>query len=194
MEWAVLDGSHDGSLYWVMALAGKNTWVLCRGGTGVGASATLLAVLLSALLLACSSKDARYPEDHARFNRIDAAMESLRRGYVEKNMAQLQGIMLPLDQLERLLAEITKDFDAFKEISLDFAIDRILVEGDTIDVFVHWQGEWKRTPGDAGIRERGHGMLRWVGIHSILLSRVEGDLPFGMALRHADNQPSPSRS
>jgi hypothetical protein len=162
------------------------TW-LFRNGT---AFALMLAVVLSA----CSSKDPRYPEDHARFRRIDAAVEGLRRAYVEKNLAHIQSIMLPLDQLERLQAEMTKDFESFKEISLDFAIDRIVIEGDTIDVFVHWQGEWKRAPADAGIRERGHGMLRWVGIQSILLSRVEGDLPFGMALRHADSQSGLPRS
>jgi hypothetical protein len=150
--------------------------------------------MLAVVLSACSSKDPRYPEDHARFRRIDAAVEGLRRAYVEKNLAHIQSIMLPLDQLERLQAEMTKDFESFKEISLDFAIDRIVIEGDTIDVFVHWQGEWKRAPADAGIRERGHGMLRWVGIQSILLSRVEGDLPFGMALRHADSQSGLPRS
>jgi hypothetical protein len=151
-------------------------------------------ILVAILVSACGSKDPRYPEDHARFQRIDAAVDGLRRAYVEKDLAHIQSIMLPLDQLERLQGDITKDFDVFKEIALDFAIDRIVIEGDTIDVFVHWQGEWKRAQGDAGIRERGHGMLRWVGIHSILLSRVEGDLPFGMALRHADTLPGQLRS
>ena len=59
-----------------------------------------------------------------------------------------------------------------------------VAEGETIDVYVHWQGQWTRTPAEAGVRERGHGMLRWEGVQSILLKGVEGDLPFGKAMRH----------
>jgi hypothetical protein len=143
---------------------------------------------------ACSSKGPRYPADHARFLRIDAAVESLRRAYSEKRLTDIQAIMLPLEPLERLLNDIGKDFQSFQDISLDFSIDRMVIEGDTIDVYVHWHGQWKRNGSESEIRERGHGMLRWVGIQSILLSSVEGDLPFGMALRHTEPEPRPASS
>ena len=154
-------------------------------------SAVVLIVVFCGAIVGCSSKEPRYPADHARLLRIDAAMETLRRAYVEKDLADIQAIMLPLDPLERLQSDISKDFQSFQEISLDFAVDRIIIEGDTIDVFVHWQGQWKRASADNPITERGHGMLRWVGIHSILLSNVDGDLPFGMALRHTEPDSRP---
>jgi hypothetical protein len=179
---AQLDAFHDVSLYCRMFSSKE----------AVGRFAVLLILLGCAALTACSSKDPRYPADHARLLRIDAAMETLRRAYVEKDLPDIQAIMLPLDPLERLQVDISKDFQSFQEISLDFAIDRIIIEGDTIDVFVHWQGQWKRASADTPITERGHGMLRWVGIHSILLSNVDGDLPFGMALRHTEPEPRPN--
>lgn len=139
---------------------------------------------LSCVSLGCATKkEPRYPEDHNRFVRIDAAVERLRTAYVEKNLSDIEQLMVPLDRLETLGQDIRDDFQTFEEISLDLSIDRITVDGDTIEVFVHWQGRWKRTPTEAEIRDRGHGMLRWIGVQSILLQHVQGDLPFGMANR-----------
>ena len=139
---------------------------------------------MSDLTLGCSAKDPRYPLDHARYERIDRAVESLRKAYAQKDLSSIQALMLPMYSLDRIEQEVQNDFQTFQDISLEFSIERIIIEGETIDVYVHWQGQWKRTPAEAGVRERGHGMLRWEGVHSILLKAVEGDLPFGMATRH----------
>ncbi|HJU04608.1 MAG TPA: hypothetical protein VJ692_05600 [Nitrospiraceae bacterium] len=147
-------------------------------------TAMLLCLCLAGPLWGCSSKGPQYPEDHARYRRIDAAVEELRNAYVKKNPSAVESLMLPVEALDRIQLEIKRDFQEFQEIALDFAIDRIVIEGENIDVYVHWQGQWKRDPADAGVRDRGHGMLRWVGVQSILLNGVDGDLPFGMATRH----------
>ena len=139
---------------------------------------------MSVQILGCSSNEPRYPQDHARYERIDRAVESLRKAYVQKDLSSIQALMLPMDSLDRMEQEVQNDFQTFQDISLEFSIERILIEGETIDVYVHWQGQWTRTPAEAGVRERGHGMLRWEGVQSILLKGVEGDLPFGMATRH----------
>lgn len=154
-------------------------------------SAFLTFLLCLACLggVACSSKGPQYPEDHARYKRIDQAVETLREAYVKKDLSRINALMLPGDQPERMEQDIKKDFQAFEEINLGFAIDRIVIEGDTIDVFLHWGGEWKKTAADTGTRERGHGMLRWVGVQSILLQGGEGDLPFGMASRRTEPPP-----
>ena len=141
----------------------------------------------------CSSKEPRYPEDHMRFTRIGAAVETLRKAYAEKNLSGMKELMLPFDRLDRLSEEIQTDFVTFQEITLDFSIDRITIDGSDIDVFVHWQGQWRREPTDTGIRERGHGTLRWVGVQSVLLKDVEGDLPFGMADRVNFSEPRRGR-
>lgn len=143
------------------------------------------ALVLSIGLAACSGKPIQYPEDHERFRRIDQAVESLRESYQKKDRSGFQAVMLPLDHLERLQREADADFDAFQTISLEFKIERIMIDGDAIDVYVHWQGVWKKDPDDAGVRQRGHARLQWVGTHSVLLRAVQGDLPFGMKTRQA---------
>ncbi|WP_145976432.1 hypothetical protein [Nitrospira moscoviensis] len=150
-------------------------------------------LLLALALAACSSKTVQYPEDHERMRRIDQAVETLRDAYQRKDRSGFEALMLPLDQLELLQREAEADFDAFHSIAVDFKIERIMIEGDDIDVYVHWQGTWKKDPDDSGIRQRGHARLQWVGTHSILLRGVQGDLPFGMKTRQTFTGPSPTR-
>lgn len=156
---------------------------------------TLLPVLfllgsISAMGVGCSGKTIQYPEDHERYLRIDRAVESLRQAYVKKDPLDLASLMLPLDQLDRLREEAQGDFETFRVIALDFAVERIMIEGDDIDVFVHWQGLWKKDPDDPGLRQRGHTRLQWVGTQSILLRGVQGDSPFGMKARQPTIDPT----
>ena len=149
-----------------------------------------VAVLIS--MVACSAKMIPYPEDHERFTHIDRAVEALRDAYQHRDRSAFQEVMLPAESLEQIQAEAAQDFELFQSIQLDFKTERIMIDGENIDVYVHWQGVWKKTPDDAGIRQRGHARLQWVGMQSILLRGVQGDLPFGMKVRQALSEPSPS--
>jgi hypothetical protein len=152
-------------------------------------------VLLGSIFLigvGCSGKTIQYPEDHERYLRIDQAVESLRQAYVKKDSSDLASLMMPIDQLERLREEAQGDFETFSAITLDFAVERIMIEGDDIDVFVHWQGLWKKDADDSGLRQRGHTRLQWVGTQSILLRGVQGDSPFGIKARQATIDPTRS--
>lgn len=140
----------------------------------------------------CGAKGPQYPEDHARYVRLDQAIEALRKAYVKRDVTGMEAVMLPNEAADRLLYEAKKDFDEFREIALEFSIERVVIDGDRIDVFLHWQGQWKRDPGDAGFRDRGHGVLHWTGMQSILLSGVGGDVPFGMAMRRQTPSPQPT--
>lgn len=102
--------------------------------------------------------------------------------------------MLPSESIDRLIADVRKDFEQYTDISLDFSIERVIIEGDQIDVFLHWQGQWKKTSAESGVRDRGHGLLRWSGSQSPLLYAVGGDLPFGMSVRHTVPRSQPSSS
>ena len=151
-----------------------------------------IVVLLSSIFLigvGCSGKKIQYPNDHERYLRIDGAVESLRQAYVKKDSSDLASLMVPSDQLDRLREEAQGDFETFNAIMLDFAVERIMVEGDNIDVFVHWQGLWKKDAEDPGLRQRGHTRLQWVGTQSVLLRGVQGDSPFGMKARQATVDP-----
>jgi hypothetical protein len=100
--------------------------------------------------------------------------------------------MMPVDQLERLKEEAKGDFETFSTITLDFTTERIMIDGDNIDVFVHWQGLWKKDGEDPGLRQRGHSKLQWVGTQSILLRGIQGDSPFGVKARQATTDPTRS--
>ena len=145
---------------------------------------------ISLLGVGCGGKTNPHPEDHERYLRIDRAVESLRVAYVRKDSSDLASLMIPNDQLERLREEAQGDFETFSAITLDFAVERIMIEGDDIDVFVHWQGLWKKDADDPGLRQRGHTRLQWVGTQSILLRGVQGDSPFGVKARQATIDPT----
>ena len=149
-------------------------------------------VLLTIALGGCSTKTIRYPQDHERFQRIDQAVESLRTTYQDENRSGFQSLlMLPSDQLEELQRQAEMDFEAFQTIALEFTVERVLIEGDNVDVLVHWQGTWKKEADDPGIRQRGHARLQWVGTQTILLRAVQGDLPFGMKAKQVFTDVAP---
>ena len=152
----------------------------------------LLLGSISFIGVGCGGKTIQYPEDHERYLRIDRAVESLRDAYVKKDSSDLASLMMPLDQLERLREEAQSDFETFSAITLDFAVERLMIEGDNIDVFVHWQGLWRKDADDPGLRQRGHMKLQWVGTQSILLRGVQGDAPFGMKTRQPTIDPTRS--
>lgn len=98
-------------------------------------------------------------------------------------------MLLPLSQLDELKRQVDMDFEAFSAISLEFKIERVVIEKDDIDTFINWQGTWKRDAGDMGIRQRGYARLQWSGTQSILLRNAQGDLPFGMKTKQLLSEP-----
>lgn len=152
----------------------------------------VLLVAAATVFQACAGKVVMYPEDHERFLRIDKAVEALRVAYKGRDRAAFQDVLLPLEQLDQLVSDVGQDFENYPVIQLDFKMERILIDGDNVDVYVHWQGVWKKTPEDTGLRQRGHARLQWVGTQSVLLRGVQGDLPFGMKARQALSDLSPS--
>jgi hypothetical protein len=154
----------------------------------------VVVAAMSALWLAgigCSSKTIQYPEDHERYLRIDKAVESLREAYVKKDSSAMGALMVPMESTDRLLREAESDFEAFHDMTMEFRVERIMIDNDDIDVYVHWQGLWKKDSEDPGIRHRGHSRFQWVGTKSVLLQGVQGDIPFGANGRQAlTSQPS----
>ncbi len=150
-------------------------------------------MLLAVAIGGCQSKTIRYPQDHERLHRIDQAVEFLRDAYEKENRSAFKALLVPSDQLNELQRQVEIDFEVFHVISLEFTIERVLIEGEASDVFVHWQGLWKKDVDDPGFRQRGHARLQWIGTQSILLRAAQGDLPFGMKTKQmfSDTSSSP---
>ena len=156
-------------------------------------SFVLWSILLVVAFGACSSKTIKYPADHARIQRIDQAVEGLRKAYQTKDHSSFKSLMAQEASLDILQRNVQADFETFQSISLEFKIERIMIEGEHIDVNVRWQGLWKKTADEAGIRQRGHARLQWSGTGTILLQAAQGDLPFGMKAKQALSESLPSQ-
>lgn len=140
-------------------------------------------ILISLAGPGCSKKLPKYPEDHARFQRVVQAVKALEKAYVNRDASAFQELLLPLENLDLLEAKVREDFATFSTIQLDLTINRVVIDGDRISVFVSWQGNWERTPQGASAQASGHGILLWSGNQVILLRGIEGDLPFDMTRR-----------
>ena len=146
----------------------------------------LLIMLFFSLFMGlsgCQSNPPKYPEDHARFERIIKAVSALETAYKRKDLSALQDLMLPVESLDRTQLDMQNDFSTFSDITLDVTIERITIRGGHARVNIRWEGEWKQGAEPVGLISHGHGELIWSGNQVILLSGVEGDLPFGMAGR-----------
>ena len=133
--------------------------------------------------VACSKPSAINPVDAERVRKIDATVEQIRKAYTGKDAGVFQSLFMPLESLRKMEADIQRDFVLYDQISLDFTIDRVMVEGPDVAVYFHWQGQWQARNEDQPLRERGHAVFRMVGHQNLTLSAVDGDAPFGMAAR-----------
>jgi hypothetical protein len=133
--------------------------------------------------VACSKPSAINPVDAERVRKIDATVEQIRKAYTGKDPGVFQGLFMPLESLRKMEADIRRDFALYDQISLDFTIDRVMVEGPDVAVYFHWQGQWQARNEEQPLRERGHAVFRMVGHQNLTLSAVDGDAPFGMSAR-----------
>jgi len=147
-----------------------------------------VSILISLAGTGCSKKVPKYPEDHARFQRVVQAIKTLETAYVNQDASAFQELLLPLENLDLLEAHVREDFATFSTIQLNLTIDRMVIDGDRISAFVSWQGNWQHSPQGTSAQASGHGVLLWSGNQVILLRRTEGDLPFGIT--HRPNFPS----
>ena len=144
-----------------------------------------LFLILVVVMTGCQffSDDKKFSADHARFERIVQAVETLRAAYEKQNLDAVRKLMLPLKGFQRLEGQIQRDFDTYSTISLNITIERIYIQGERIKVNVRWEGEWQRSPEETPVTDHGHGVWVWSGTKDILLAGVEGAMPFGKAGR-----------
>ena len=144
-----------------------------------------LAVGLITLGLGCQSDKQKYPEDHARYERIINAVEALRSAYKDRNTDAFGKLLLTSEGLQRLQSDVQGDVSAYSSISLTMTIERIYVRDERATVNVRWEGKWQPSSEEKLVTDQGHGILIWHGTETVLLEEVGGNVPFGMAARQA---------
>ena len=150
------------------------SWV----GWGLGVGLLLLG-------LGCQSDKQKYPEDHARFERIIKAVEALRSAYEGQNPDALGKLLLTSEGLQRLQSDVQGDVSAYSSISLTLTIERIYIRDERATVNIRWEGKWQPSSEETLVTDQGHGILIWSGTETVLLEDVDGNVPFGMAARQA---------
>src|SRR5437879_11970458 len=94
--------------------------------------------LIGLVAVACSKASHINPDDAARVRKIDSTVERIRQAYTDKDASVLHSLFMPLDSLRTLEEEIQRDFATYDRITLDFTIDRVMVDGADVSVSFHW--------------------------------------------------------
>src|SRR5680860_132853 len=97
-----------------------------------------IPILISLSGTGCSKKAPKYPEDHARFQRVVKAIKTLEEAYVNRDASGFQELLLPLENLALLETKVREDFATFSTIRVDLTIDRMVIDGDRISAYVSW--------------------------------------------------------
>ena len=162
--------------------------IVCIGRRAHPLARWTVLALMGLAAVACSKASHINPDDAARVRKIDTTVERIRQAYTGKDASVLHSLFMPLDSLRTLEEEIQRDLAVYDRITLDFTIDRVMVDGADAAVYFHWLGQWQRAGDEQPLRERGHAILRLVGHQTLTVSGVDGDPPFGMAGRRIQSE------
>jgi len=123
----------------------------------------------------CEHAPVKATEDSKRLQRIDAFVENLRVVYEGGNLPAFSSLY-PHDRGEDLRS-IAVFLNSTKTPHLDFVMDRIVLQDETIRVSLHWELRWDSEKSGT-IKQRGNALFRLAGKTDLSLEAIEGDNPF----------------
>lgn len=137
----------------------------------------VFVVLAGGLLtiFGCEHAPVKATEDSKRLQQIDAFIENLRVVYESKNRQAFSSVYLgehPDD-----LRTIASFFDSARSPRLDFIIDRIILQDDTVRLSLHWELRWTSEKNGLA-KQRGNALFHLAGTSDLHLQSIEGDNPF----------------
>ena len=126
-------------------------------------------------VLGCEHAPVKPTEDSKRLRQIDIFIESLRQAYENRNL-QSFSTMYPQGRPEDLQT-ISSLLDSIDRPRLNFTIDRIVLQGDAVQVSLHWELNWQSQ--SAGpVKQRGNALFQLTGKSELRFQAIEGDNPF----------------
>ena len=123
----------------------------------------------------CEHPPVKPTDDSKRIHQIDTFLESLRLAYEGRNVQSFSAWYPQNRQVD--LPVITSLLDAMDHPQLDFLIDRIVLEGETVRVSLHWELRW-RSQNARPVKQRGNTLFHLTGKSELRLQTIEGDNPF----------------
>jgi hypothetical protein len=148
----------------------------------------VFAVLAGFLItiFGCEHAPVKPTEDSKRLQQIDASIENLRVVYEGKNFQAFSPLYLG-DHSDDLRT-VTSFFDTASSPRLDFMIDRIVLQGETVRVSLHWELRWTSEKTGAA-KQRGNALFQLGGKSDLHLQAIEGDNPFTAPASYRVSQP-----
>lgn len=134
----------------------------------------------------CEHAPVKLTEDSKRLQQIDAFVENLRGVYEGKNLPAFSSLY-PGERADDLRT-ITAILDSANAPRLDFLIDRIVLQDETVRVSLHWELRWK-SDAAGQVKQRGNTLLRLTGKSDLRLQAIEGDNPFTAPASYRVSQP-----
>lgn len=139
----------------------------------------ILAILL---ILGCSSDKAVRPPSAESLKVKDTIeiLSSLNKAYENRDPGAFMRHIYRDPSYHSLIEEgIKRDFAAFERISLNLTPRWARYREDSLQLSVHWEGNWYDSEGKA-IRYRGNSIFSFKDKGELNLIRIEGDSPFGI--------------
>ncbi len=147
-----------------------------------------IAVLIGVFftISGCEHAPVKATEDTKRLKQIDAFVENLRVVYEGENL-QAFSLLYPGERADELRT-IAAVMDTADSPRLDFLIDRIILQDDTVRVSLHWEFRW--TSEKTGpVTQRGNTLLQLTGKSDLRLQLLEGENPFTAPASHRISPP-----
>ncbi|MBI3610247.1 MAG: hypothetical protein HY204_06045 [Nitrospirae bacterium] len=153
-----------------------------------GQNGFAFALLIASLLATagCEQPPVKPTEDSRRLQQIDAFIEGLRSAYEGRNIQSFSA-GYPSER-QNDLKTIASALDSMTSPRLDFIIDRIVLQGETVRVALHWELRWQSAK-DLPVKQRGNALFQFAGKSDLRLQTIEGDNPFMAAASVATPAP-----
>jgi hypothetical protein len=138
------------------------------------------------LVLGCEHAAIKPTEDSKRLQLIDAYIENLRVAFEGRNLQAFSSAYLA-DRSDDLKT-VSAFMDSASSPHLDILIDRIVLQGDAVQVSLHWELRW--TSERTGlVKQRGNALFELAGKGDLRLQAIEGDNPFIAPASYRVSQP-----
>lgn len=139
----------------------------------------LLFCLLSAYIISGCAGNVILSEDALRIRNTVDMINQLEHLYQERDEGMLSLFTPEYLSDTGMRDAITQDMKRFSSIKLSIFIEKIEVDGDLVNVSVHWNGSWD--DGNKALREGGNAVIVIRSGAGLRTADIKGDSPFGIS-------------
>lgn len=138
------------------------------------------SLVMGLFLFSCSKGNLASSEDGLRIQKIDQILETLQKGFLEKDSTEILNFVSSQGEIgsrdiEKKLNQIFKKRD-FSQLRL--FLEKVVREKERTKAYIHWELESKVVFGEIAVVEKGDVIFIFTGEKDLLLDAIEGYSPF----------------